>query len=264
MELMNEAGVYDPDWADLEWSPWLQLDADGDELSTLSTDAGLYRVRHDAYEGLIYIGETGRSLRGRIRSLIRNVFETEMPYSDPHTASPSLWAIVDQHGPGFEISGATPPAATDKQQRKAIEDALIALHRRETRTNLIGNFGRMPPGYSKSKQRSAGIRGNRTDANQRSFQDGIDPLTWENPDGLTDADWMGLSWSTPTRLSELDSTVPAEVASIDSGIPMLCHHSNTLVNQSRLAIACVVTNAIVTRTSLYPTRLRKPSLRNFS
>lgn len=126
----NEPGVEASDWLGFEWSPWLSLHPDDGELHTLATDPGLYRVRHDAYEGLIYIGETGRSLRGRIRSLVRGVFDDEMPFSDPHTASPSLWAVADRHGVGFEVSGATPSEAEDKQQRKAIEDALIALHRR--------------------------------------------------------------------------------------------------------------------------------------
>lgn len=131
-----------------------------------------------------------------------------MPYSDPHTASPSLWAIANKYGPGFEVSAATPPAAEDNQQRKAIEDALIAIHRRETGTNLIGNFGRMPPGYEKSTQRSAGNRGGRTDESDRSYREGVDPLPWTNPEGITDENWMGLSWSEPIRLDESAGEFP--------------------------------------------------------
>ncbi|AUG49450.1 hypothetical protein BVU17_17885 (plasmid) [Haloarcula taiwanensis] len=209
--MVNESAIYNLDWLGFDWSPWLSLDPDSEELAALSTDAGLYRVRHETYGGLIYIGETGRSLRGRIRSLIRGVFDDEMPFSDPHTASPSLWAIADRHGSGFEVSGTTPPEAEDKQQRKAIEDALIALHRRETETNLIGNFGRMPPGYSKSKKRSSGVRGGHSDDDTlRSFLRGIDPLPWSNPTGITDQDWMGLSWSSPRPLSESAGSVPVD------------------------------------------------------
>jgi hypothetical protein len=207
--MVNEAGIYDSDWLGFDWSPWLSLHPDGEELDVLSTDPSLYRLRHETYEGLIYIGETGRSLRGRLRALVRGVFDDEMPFSDPHTASPSLWAIVDRHGPGFEVSGTTPPEAEDKQQRKAIEDALIALHRRESNTNLIGNFGRMPPGYNKSKQRSSGIRGGRSDDDShRSFREGVDPLPWTNPTGVTESDWMGLAWSPPEPLSESRGSIP--------------------------------------------------------
>ncbi len=205
----NEVGIVDEDWFGFSWTPWISLYPDDEELGELPTDHGVYRVRHDAYDGLVYIGQTGRSLRGRIRALARGAFEGEMPYSDPHTASPSLWAIVDRHGAGFEVSVASPPGTADSQQRHAIEEALIATYRRETDRNLIGNFGRMPPGYSKSKQRSTGIRGGQSDDDTlRSFRKGIEPLTWENPSELTASDWMGLSWSEPTPLSEARSQLP--------------------------------------------------------
>lgn len=209
--MTNEAGVYDRDWLDFDWSPWLSLQPDDEEVSSLPTDPGIYRIRHTSYEGLVYIGETGRSLRGRIYALRRGIYGGEMPYNDPHTGSPSLWAIVDMHGPGFEVSGATPKLAQDKQQRKAAEDALIALHRRETKGNLVGNFGRMPPGYSKSKSRSSGVQGGRSDDDTlRNFRDGVDPLGWENPTGLTDLDWMGLKWSTPRPLEDAQGALPEE------------------------------------------------------
>ncbi|WP_303703863.1 GIY-YIG nuclease family protein [Haloquadratum walsbyi] len=200
----NEAGIEDDDWLGIEWSPWYRLHPESDDLTKPSTGPGLYRVRHDVYDGLIYIGESGRSVRGRIRALIRGAFDEEMPYSDPHTASPSLWAIANEYGLGFEVSVATPPAAENDYQRKAIEDALIAVHRRETETNLVGNFGRMPPGYEKSTQRSGGARGGQSDEAERNYREGINPLPWENPEAVIADDWMGLSWSEPL---ELESTV---------------------------------------------------------
>jgi len=77
------AGVESSEWMGFEWSPWLSLHPDSEALDALSTDPGLYRVRHEAYEGLVYVGETGRSLRGRVRALARGVFDGEMPFSDP-------------------------------------------------------------------------------------------------------------------------------------------------------------------------------------
>lgn len=206
----NEQRVYDQNWLGFDWSPWLSLHSDEDEIALLSTDPGVYRVRHPAYEGLVYIGETGRSVRGRLRSLAGGITDDEMPYSDPHTGSPCLWSIIDKHGPDFEVSAATPVAAEDKGQRKAIEDALIAVHRRETETNLVGNFGRMPPGYEKSKMRSTEVRGGPCDESPRSFREGIDPLPWEKPEKLTDMNWLGLTWSEALPLAEMDSSVPAE------------------------------------------------------
>lgn len=72
---------------------------------------------------------------------MNGVFEGRIPDSDPHTGSPCIWAIVDRHGPGFEVSVAASRKAVDSQQRKAIEDALITFHRCETAQSPIGNFG---------------------------------------------------------------------------------------------------------------------------
>lgn len=54
-----------------------------------------------------------------------------MPFRDPHTAAPCLWAIRDRDGPAFEVSTATPSFATYGQDRKGLEKALIAIVRRE-------------------------------------------------------------------------------------------------------------------------------------
>lgn len=205
----NEAGIEDDDWLGFEWSPWYRLHPESDDLTKPPIDPGLYRVRHDVYDGLIYIEGSGRSVRGRIRALTRGIFDEEMPYSDPHTAAPSLWAIANEYGAGFEVSVATPPAAADDRQRKAIEDALVAVHRRETETNLVGNFGRMPPGYEKSTQRGGGDRGGQSDEADRSYREGIDPLPWENPKALTADDWMGLSWSEPIELRAVTGEIPS-------------------------------------------------------
>lgn len=203
---MNVTDCMARDWLGLSWTRWIG-ETDDTGLRSIPTDPGLYRVRHDAYDGFIYIGETGRSVRGRIRALLRNVTADEMPYSDPHTGAPSLWAIAHRHGGEVELSATAPDIATDSQQRKAIEDAMIALHRREIETNLIGNFGRMPPGYSKSKSRSSGIRGIPDDTATRSFREGVDPLPWENPHALTAANWMGLNWTAPIRLQDITGQV---------------------------------------------------------
>jgi len=206
--MTDDAAVHDPDWLGFDWSPWLSLSPGDDEVGTLAADPGLYRVRHDAYDGLVFVGGTGRSLLGRVRALVREAYGDEMPYKDPHTAAPALWAIRDRHGPGLEVSGVTPPEATDARERRAIEDALIGIHRRETGTNLVANFGRMPPGYTKSGRRGSRVRGGPSDDADRDFRAGIDPLPWTNVDGVTDRDWLGLSWSRPLELAAEGADVP--------------------------------------------------------
>ena len=90
-----------PSGFDLAWNDWHSLNPTEGELSTIPTTAGLYRIRHHYYPGLEYIGQTGRSLRGRIGALARNTYNEEMPYRDPYTAAPSLWAIRQEDGPAF-------------------------------------------------------------------------------------------------------------------------------------------------------------------
>lgn len=201
---MNETDVEAPDWLGLDWSRWGSLGPENDFIAQFSTDEGLYRVRHDDLDELVYIGETGRSTRGRVRALARGVFDGEMPYRDPHTASPCLWAIVDKYGPELEISVATPPEAKDKQQRKAIEDALIALHRREYGSSPTANFARIIPGYKHSSYGKDGIVGGPLEEGEEEphAKPGIEPPSWENSEQLTGDSWMGLNWTSPNPLSE--------------------------------------------------------------
>ncbi|GAB3676804.1 GIY-YIG nuclease family protein [Halopiger thermotolerans] len=201
---MNKTGIYNTDWLGLEWSPWLSLDRENGDLGTISTDPGLYRVRHQDRDGLEYIGETGRSTRGRVGSLARGVYAEEMPYRDPHTAAPCLWSIRDRYGPELEVSYAVPPAAEDKQERKAIEAALIALARREMGESPTANFGRIIDGYKQSSYSKHGIVGGplpegETEPNSAP---GRGPVPWEKTENVIGPSWMGLEWSEPYPLAD--------------------------------------------------------------
>jgi hypothetical protein len=195
---------------DLEWSEWLPLDPDRGALSSLPSDAGLYRVRHPEFDRLVYIGETGRSTRGRVRALARGAFADEMPFRDPHTAAPTLWAIRAEYGPDFEFAFATPPAAESKQSRKAIEAALIALHRRDTNRSPVANFGRMIPGYSQSSYSRDSRRGGPLEDGEHepNTESGIAALPWTNYEDPLADDWMGIDWSSPIVLDDVHGSVP--------------------------------------------------------
>lgn len=198
------------DWLSLNWTDWGPLRTGAGHVHTFSTDAGLYRIRHPEYDGLVYVGETGRSVRGRVRALARGTYADEMPYRDPHTAAPTLWAINDQSGPEFEVSNATPDRAASKQTRKGIEAALIALHRRELGQSPTANFGRMVEGYRQSSYSSDGLVGGplpdgKTEANAAP---GGDPLPWTNADDPLADQWMGIEWSAPKRLFEASPHIP--------------------------------------------------------
>jgi hypothetical protein len=76
--------------SDLEWTPWIPLDKCW-RGSAISDRPGLYRIRHET-SSIDYIGETGRSLRERLAAL-RGVYSELIPFRDPHTAAPALWAL---------------------------------------------------------------------------------------------------------------------------------------------------------------------------
>jgi hypothetical protein len=180
---------------------------------------GLYRVRHPEKDGLEYIGETGRT-RGRIRALARESHRDVMPFRDPHTAAPCLWAVRDATGPGLEISITTPGLAENAQRRKGLEAALIAVHRRETGESPTANFGRIIPGYEQSSYSKDEIRGGplTPDGTEPNAEPGVGPLPWERADAVTSSDWMGLDWSEPFRLRDrLDVSPP------DTGLYRIWH-----------------------------------------
>lgn len=208
---MNKTSLYSDNWLDLEWSEWLSLDPKAGDLSTISTAPGLYRVRHLERDGLEYIGETGRSTRERIRALARGIYDDEMPYRDPHTAAPCLWAVRDRYGPAFEFSYAVPPKAEDDQMRKAIEAALIALARREMGESPTANFGRMIPGYKQSSYSKDGIIGGplSEEETEPNAEDGLGPVPWENLERVTAPNWVGLHWTEPYYLeNRLEPELP--------------------------------------------------------
>jgi len=209
---MNESRFYADDWLDVDWSNWGTLDPTGDHLSTFSTDEGLYRVRHPARAGLEYIGETGRNLRGRVRALARGAFANEMPYRDPHTAAPCLWAVQQEDGEKLEVSVATPTLAEDKQSRKAFEDAQIAVYRREMGESPTANFGRIIDGYQQSTYRSGEERGGPLEPGETesNTEEGVGPLDWSRSDDVLSEDWMGLLWSSPQPLADADASIPTD------------------------------------------------------
>lgn len=198
------------DWLDLNWSEWQPLDPATGALSTLSTDPGLYRVRHPAYDGLVYVGESGRSIRGRVQALARGAYATQMPFRDPHTAAPTLWAIHQEHSPALEVSWVAPPNASDSQIRKSIEAALIATHRRDIGHSPTANFGRMISGYKQSSYRRDGEVGGPLpeDKKEPNATPGTGPLPWTDAQTLLSPTWMGLDWSSPTPLSDVSSNIP--------------------------------------------------------
>ncbi len=209
---MSENDFYALDWQGFNWSEWKVLDADS--FAEVVKKAGVYRIRHRSEDRdlLEYIGESG-DIRRRIQSLARGVYAEEMPYRDPHTAAPCLWAIMDDVGPALEVSYTSPSKAENDQHRKGIEAALIALHRRETNRSPTANFGRIIDGYKQSSysQNSPVYKGGplESDEGEPNAASGIEPPDWQNWREPLARDWMGLDWSEPYQFDErLDADPP--------------------------------------------------------
>jgi hypothetical protein len=175
----------------LSWSSWASLD-EALHTPVLPAKPGLYRIRRAACEELDYIGQTGRSLRGRLR-MLRGIVGAEMPYRDPHTAAPALWAVLQEEPFAFEVSVAEVDGAAS--WRKGLEALAIALYRQETGRSPSFNFGRMPAGYVMSSGNNA-----RLVAGGKRFRGGPSALSDAShlpsiaPAGSLHGDPQGSAW----------------------------------------------------------------------
>src|SRR5260370_10396664 len=129
------------------WSAWIQLRSAGSNRQ-IPAEPGLYRVRRTGDEReLVYVGQTGRSLRGR-PGQVNVAYRAEMPYSDPHTDAPALWALRHRDRWDFEVSVTVVPGTTP--HRMGVEAVTVTLYRARLGRSPLANFGGMPPGYPKS------------------------------------------------------------------------------------------------------------------
>jgi hypothetical protein len=143
-----------------QWSDWQPLSKAG-RNKAIPRDAGLYRIRRVGQPHLDYIGQTGMGLRQRL-GMLSGVYKDFMPYNDPHTAGPALWAQKQLENCEYQASVVV-MSDLSTPQRKAQECVAIARHRQDYRHSPTFNFGRMPPGFSKStgNTRALAARGKR-------------------------------------------------------------------------------------------------------
>ena len=108
---------FEANWCSLPWSPWVPFTAGKEEFRVIPKKPGLYRIRSTGKDFLMYIGETSRTVYERINELRHTLRRTDlMPWNDPHTAAPSLWAWQDAEGYEYECS-ATPLDASQSGRR---------------------------------------------------------------------------------------------------------------------------------------------------
>ncbi len=205
---------------DLDWSPWFSLQGIG-RTRDVSDRPGLYRIRSVETGQILYIGQTGRSLRGRLGSL-RGVYGDVMPYNDPHTAGPSLWAHRIEFGETFEVSVAVLEVnKADRMGREALE---VTKQRIIDGCSPAYNFGRMPHGWVKSSgnnrqlveagKRFRGYRMSDEEIAALPPDESVRPPATLEGDPRA-ADWLRLAW----RSAELDAPGRSDVGvyRIDAG-----------------------------------------------
>jgi len=118
-------------WAGRTWSNWFDLgSATAPRAALAPSVAGIYRLRCAGRPGLIYIGQSGRSLRTRLRQLRDGMAEAAAgrPHSAPHFAAPCVQAHAAK-GWAVEVSWIE-LEEVDRRERFGIEVDLIALYRR--------------------------------------------------------------------------------------------------------------------------------------
>jgi hypothetical protein len=182
-------------WSSLPWSPWVPFTATKEEFRQIPKESGLYRIKPVGKDFLMYIGETRRTVHERVNELRHTLKRTDlMPWNDPHTAAPSLWAWQDAEGFSFECSAA--PLDASQGGRRGMESYLLYRYRQEYGESTLCNFGRFHPRYRKSTNRKEDKRGGKLDKNHKDNPAGgssIPPLPVMGTPG--DQIWMGLSWS---------------------------------------------------------------------
>jgi len=182
------------------WSSWQPLNGCWRGL-LIPNQPGLYRMRRVNRDDLDYIGQTGEgtmTLKKRL-GMLRGVYNEEMPYRDPHTAAPALWALRHSSNCEFEVS--VLPVQGTTSWRKGLEALAISLYRQKYSQSPTVNFGRMPVGYrmstsnnSKLVQAGKRLRGGLISEPEQSHLLGISPVGELQKD-LQSNHWCGHQWS---------------------------------------------------------------------
>lgn len=177
-----------------EWSSWQPLEGSHRGLG-LPRAPGLYRIRVRGHDGLAYIGQTG-NIHQRMGAL-NVLYQPEMPYNDPHTAAPCLWVLRTQEAAEFDVSAAV--VSGDVQWRKSCEAVAVSAHREAFGLSPTANFGRMPPGWTKSSGRNSRLaasgRQKRGHADTSAAKTSDHPCVVDRHRNVLAQDWCGLSWS---------------------------------------------------------------------
>ncbi|MEM5528604.1 GIY-YIG nuclease family protein [Gammaproteobacteria bacterium AS21] len=183
------------------WSEWYPLEGGQDVYQKIpNKKAGIYRVSSPSADELIYIGQTGRCLRERLRALRKGVYSENMPYNDPHTAAPNLW--VWRHEKCFVYEFSFLLTEIDTPQRQGLEDFFLWQHRKNKGCSTLCNYGRFHRSWRKPSNKMQG----RTGCKLKNGELNSAGLSCSTPlqsfARSTDRNWMSLNWSESVPLEQ--------------------------------------------------------------
>lgn len=205
----TEHDLYSPGWLGLKWTDWKSIQSGQDYLDTLPASPGLYRIRHSAYPGLVYIGESGQSIAENVRNLVSGIEGNTVPDCGCRPPSRVLRAICNQSAEPFEISLVKSSILNDSERRRARKAALITWHRQSVDQSPVANFRNNTFDSTDSyplieePYTSDQIKGNSVSQIDQS----VASLVWTNRHPL-DSDWMGLDWTEFSLLTNMATDVP--------------------------------------------------------
>lgn len=192
-----------------KWSKWYSI-LPPDEQQIEYQGPAILKICHSKLSGIHYVGHT-ENIQARAASMGYELDNEKMPYTNPVSAAPCLWAIQQELGDEFYISYY---AIDDDQPAQVLEDAYLALYRMTTGQTPTANFGRMFPLYSKSTDSGRGIRGEKLKEPPSSSPIGVSGLQIQNIDNVLSDYWLGFEWSDPKeyypdRLRGLSPSFPS-------------------------------------------------------
>lgn len=115
-----------------------------------------------------------------------------MPFNDPHTAAPNLWAWKQSEGWSYEASVTV--CDLSAADRQALECYLLWQYRLKTSESTLANHGRFHPHYTKSRDRASGHRGERLPHGQTNPAGGSSLPPLQSDGTPISPDRMGLDW----------------------------------------------------------------------
>lgn len=189
-------------WMGLDWSRWFDLRDWRTLREELPRRPGLYRVRHSELPGLMYVGESGSEggIRQRVGlGLSAGVNESDRQTGDKHGAARPLQQITESAGGTMEVSVTTPPIASNRRHRRAIEATLVAICRRELGWTPMVQLNRKPTEHVRNSHTGM-CRELIHTAEWSSYA----VPSWQPWRDVTDQDWLGLDWTERRPLSERD------------------------------------------------------------